>query len=556
MWSEISRSTIVKSWLYEVRAKQVRRLWMRRLLRQFRHRQLQRTFCSWLVYTETGRRLAVEAKAQEAEARIGLLEMKLSGAAQVKAEMERLLASFETERVRVLDDATAAIARTPSWTSGFLDAELRWSSLNLEDKWHPPGRAGHSAVSCSLVPHSPPHTIVFGGYNGRECFNDVIIFDSGNMSWNTPTTTIAPGSVCPPPMRNHTACSYGVNKMLLFGGFDGSYEFSDLSLLTFQDEGNTCEWSQPEKPRIGARPGSFSHHTACMTQDHRHMIVFGGYRSCAGHLNETWFLDLHLMIWTSPDYIGVPPSPRRGHSAAIIDKRMYVLGGYNGVAHLSDFHVFNVESMIWESVDAHGDQPTPRRQHAMTAVGRHLVVYGGYDGKAYLDDTYVFDTESHVWKRWLIMESPKKGPCVDGRMDTTAHGRSMHTMVEAGQRLVIFGGVHECGALHDVLFLENAAAMGGLQLQSCLTEETAKVQNLQANVVECQQALQDKCSELHVAQSRLKQVHSALKVEAEKRTAAVEGQRVLLNKLQKSRNHSKTLSQTCRSLPGCEFEWE
>lgn len=60
-------------------------------------------------------------KAQEAEERIGLLETKLAGAAQVKVEMERLLASFETERVRVLDVATAAIARTPSWTSGFLD---------------------------------------------------------------------------------------------------------------------------------------------------------------------------------------------------------------------------------------------------------------------------------------------------------------------------------------------------------------------------------------------------------------------------------------------------
>lgn len=57
MWSEISRSSIVKSWLYEVRAKQVRRLWMQRLLRQFRHRQLQRTFCSWLVYIETCRYL-------------------------------------------------------------------------------------------------------------------------------------------------------------------------------------------------------------------------------------------------------------------------------------------------------------------------------------------------------------------------------------------------------------------------------------------------------------------------------------------------------------------
>jgi hypothetical protein len=72
-------------------------------------------------------------KAQEAEARIGLLETKLSGAAQVKAEMERLLGSFETERVRVLDDATAAIARTPSWTSGFLDGRyihMLWLLLN------------------------------------------------------------------------------------------------------------------------------------------------------------------------------------------------------------------------------------------------------------------------------------------------------------------------------------------------------------------------------------------------------------------------------------------
>lgn len=122
------------------------------------------------------------------------------------------------------------------------------------------------------------------------------------------------------------------------------------------------------------------------------MIVFGGYRSCVGHLNETWFLDLHLMIWTSPDYVGVPPSPRRGHSAAIIDKYMYVSGGYNGTEHLSDLHVLNVERMVWECVETHGDLPTPRRQHALTAVGRHLVIYGGYNGNVYLDDIYSLDT--------------------------------------------------------------------------------------------------------------------------------------------------------------------
>lgn len=52
----------------------------------------------------------------------------------------------------------------------------------------------------------------------------------------------------------------------------------------------------------------------------------------------------------------------------------------------------------------------------------------------------------------------KQNLCRDGGEEMQVFGRSMHTMVVAGQRLVIFGGVHERGALQDVLFLENAAS--------------------------------------------------------------------------------------------------
>lgn len=61
--------------------------------------------------------------------------------------------------------------------------------------------------------------------------------------------------------------------------------------------------------------------------------------------------------------------------------------------------------------------------------------------------------ESCVWKRWPIM----KDWCVGSSMDRRVFGRSMHTMVALDHRLVIFGGVHNLGALNDVLFLENAA---------------------------------------------------------------------------------------------------
>jgi hypothetical protein len=65
--------------------------------------------------------MSAEDKLCEAEARVELLETQLNGAAHVQAEMEILVAGFETERSCMMDDAGTAIARTPHWISGFLD---------------------------------------------------------------------------------------------------------------------------------------------------------------------------------------------------------------------------------------------------------------------------------------------------------------------------------------------------------------------------------------------------------------------------------------------------
>ncbi|KAH9563031.1 hypothetical protein CY35_05G103700 [Sphagnum magellanicum] len=501
------RGSVMRLWLQEIKHRQTTQLWVQHMHVHWRNRQLLKHFSSWLVYTEACRRMSAEDKLCEAEARVELLETQLNGAAHVQAEMEILVAGFETERSCMMDDTGTAIARTPRWISGFLDVELRWSRPAMENKWLPAARAGHSAVSLQLGSKNPPSTVVvFGGYNGQECFNDVLIFDCGDMCWERPAVSVALGSVCPPPMRNHSACPLGASRMLLFGGFDGATEFSDVSLLTFIDQG------------------------------------------CVGHLNETWLLDLQLMAWTSPDYVvGVPPSPRRSHAAAIIDKCMFVFGGYNGKEHLADLHILDLESMAWQlCVQVCGDLPSPRRQHAMAAVGKHLVIHGGYDGQKYLDDIYSFNTDSRIWKRWpIIAPCKEEGASVD---NSQSYGRSMQTMVVARQQLVIFGGVCDQGALQDVLFLENAAAISGLQLQRSLSEETAKVHKLQLKVVKREQAFQVKSTELTLAQTKLLQLQSALKVEGKKRSSAIEGQRVLLEKLRKARDNLCTLVETCCRL--------
>ena len=53
---------------------------------------------------------------------------------------------------------------------------------------------------------------------------------------------------------------------------------------------------------------------------------FGG-SECQYHYNDTWVFDTQTRVWSELNCIGFIPSPREGHSAALVDDVMYVFGG-------------------------------------------------------------------------------------------------------------------------------------------------------------------------------------------------------------------------------------
>lgn len=55
--------------------------------------------------------------------------------------------------------------------------------------------------------------------------------------WRVPIVSIEMGSACPGPIWNHTACAFE-SKMIVFGGFNGSSQSSDVSILSFSDDGS------------------------------------------------------------------------------------------------------------------------------------------------------------------------------------------------------------------------------------------------------------------------------------------------------------------------------
>jgi len=74
------------------------------------------------------------------------------------------------------------------------------------------------------------------------------------------------------------------------------------------------------------------------------MISFGGTDS-QYHYNDTWTFDTTSRIWGELHCIGFIPSPREGHSAALVDDVVYVYGG-RGVdgKDLGDLGAFKISS--------------------------------------------------------------------------------------------------------------------------------------------------------------------------------------------------------------------
>ncbi|KAI8923211.1 hypothetical protein BC831DRAFT_472355 [Entophlyctis helioformis] len=146
----------------------------------------------------------------------------------------------------------------------------------------------------------------------------------------------------------------------------------------------------------------------------------------------------------------VLPSPRLGASATFVPQRasdrmqeeaIYTFGGISG-NHIptNEFHVFNLAHQRWYNCELSGQLPKERESHSAvywashgdTVPKRRIVVYGGFSGTSdgsfeRLSDIAYFDLLEHKWTT----------PLVTGRIPP---GRSVHTSVVIGSKMVVFGG--------------------------------------------------------------------------------------------------------------------
>jgi len=136
------------------------------------------------------------------------------------------------------------------------------------------------------------------------------------------------------------------------------------------------------------------------------VLIFGGWNS-SYQFNDVVLVQASTRLSTrvvEVEVSGSAPCPRSQHGACVLGGKMYVFGGMTAREGKYTFHndlfEFDLSTNKWTETKVGGTLPCARAQCAFTAVGQYLFVIGGNNGQTTLNDIHFLDTQAET-PRWV-----------------------------------------------------------------------------------------------------------------------------------------------------------
>ncbi|KAM3704829.1 hypothetical protein ACJW31_03G035600 [Castanea mollissima] len=272
---------------------------------------------------------------------------------------------------------------------------------------------------------------VYGGNHNGRYLNDIHVLDLRSWTWSKieakagAESLESPSPVTFAPCAGHSLIPWE-NKLLSIAGHTKDPAES-IQVRAFDLQSNT--WS-PLKT-YGKAPVSRGGQS--VTLFGTSLVIFGGQDAKRTLLNDLHVLDLETLTWDEIDAVGVPPSPRSDHAAAVHAERyLLIFGGGSHATCFNDLHVLDLQAMEWSRPTQQGEIPTPRAGHAGVTVGENWFIVGGGDNKSGVSETVVLNMSTLVWS---VVTT------VQGRVPVASEGLSLAVSSFNGEDvLVSFGG--------------------------------------------------------------------------------------------------------------------
>ena len=126
----------------------------------------------------------------------------------------------------------------------------------------------------------------------------------------------------------------------------------------------------------------------------------GEFIDCLGQNNQLLRFDPWTNIWTNPKCFGTIPSPRYGHSTAVIRDNVWLFGGYGGdLCAPDDLFEFDTCICTWTQIRPAGIGPQGRSHSSFSVVSdTQLILHGGVTilPEKTFSDTWILDLASQT----------------------------------------------------------------------------------------------------------------------------------------------------------------
>jgi len=242
------------------------------------------------------------------------------------------------------------------------------------------------------------YIIAIGGTEQRNRLSDVIVFDIRKSTWQR----IKPSGDVFLPRGGHTACLFGENQIIIYGGH--STEYAEYQYKTMRETGILTitsiepfelEW----KVKITRGEVDRIYHTAHVYKDS--MYVFGGGDENYQSTNDIYHLNLESFVWTQCHISGDPLIECRSHWSTMYKGKVYLFGGFKTKTRslINDIHVFELSTLKMTRIRKTHLWPGVVSGCSVSEHEGELYVFGGkvYDN-TFTNDLVVFNIENETWR--------------------------------------------------------------------------------------------------------------------------------------------------------------
>ncbi|KXJ23470.1 attractin-like protein 1 [Exaiptasia diaphana] len=273
---------------------------------------------------------------------------------------------------------------------------------------------------------------VYGGYSLNTApFDDLIRYHLPSNAWEV----VEPLSVPVPSRRyGHSLIVYN-GSLIIYGGTINGKVINQL----WSFDTISRQWTLLLPDRGSDDPIAVSGHTATLV-DNKMFVIFG-YGPQEGYTQKVQEFDLVSRQWKFHSVNALIVLATFGHSSSYdpTTGRIYVFGGYRKITkqEISNELSFYLPSQNkWGVLLSSGYR---RFLHSSVMMGDMLIVFGGNahndtanksekKAKCFTIDTFMYNTRCNVWSK--ISTEPL----------TSLNGRYGHTAVQANGTMYIFGG--------------------------------------------------------------------------------------------------------------------